>query len=396
MTQFGDAQVSLGLPQLKDNSRRWRGSSTNGKQTMDSSAMDTGPRELTREHPQMVQVISTELCVPQKRSNEVWNKYGTKGSREKGKERSDVTITRIVSRRTYIRRSSSGSWGFEGFVYSPRDSGWAERAGLLTKRESGDLHTAGERTGRLGYIVKRPEWRIQCRLQQTYILQEQGTGWRRLYENTSIRLCLDSLIHVSRGVKYNVYFDCRGVTHRKWSCRPLRGAKCWMWIQGGCGRVNVEGIKPRENAARSGKQTLLRPRANAALWGMLGMMVRVVYGYGWFTGFAGPDVTACRHYANCQRVNTQPPWLLRHPTLQVSARRLLCSGPGNSQEAKFSLPPLRKNGHDSAMALRDHGINTPPRDRGIDAAPRHHGVDAAPRHHSIDAAPRRHGVDAAP
>ncbi|KAH9050567.1 hypothetical protein EDB84DRAFT_1433154 [Lactarius hengduanensis] len=164
-----------------------------------------------------------------------------------------------------------------------------------------------------------------------------------------------------------------------------------MQASAGCQMLDVDPGRLRTRECRRNKAARKCSEVGKAnsLWGMLGMMVWVVYGYGWFTGFAGPDVTACRHYANCQRVNTQPPWLLRHPTLQVSARRLLCSGPGNSQEAKFSLPPLHKNGHDSAMAPRDHGINTPPRDRGIDAAPRHHGlgVDPMPQHHGINVVP---------
>ncbi|KAH9020343.1 hypothetical protein EDB84DRAFT_1441869 [Lactarius hengduanensis] len=164
--------------------------------------------------------------------------------------------------------------------------------------------------------------------------------------------------------------------------------------------------KPRENAAR--------PRANAALWGMLGMMVRVVYGYGWFTGFAGPDVTACRHYANCQRVNTQPPWLLRHPTLQVSARRLLCSGPGNSQEAKCShchlcartatIRPWRRetmastHRRETVVSTQCHDItdSESTQRRNITASTWCRDITTSTRHHDSDAAPRHHGIDVVP
>ncbi|KAH9010036.1 hypothetical protein EDB85DRAFT_2161947 [Lactarius pseudohatsudake] len=81
---------------------------------------------------------------------------------------------------------------------------------------------------------------------------------------------------------------------------------------------------------------------------------------------------------------------------------------GNLKKISFEqvlTATSRKNGHDSAMAPRDHGVDAAPRDHdsdeaprdhGVDAALRHHGVDAVPRHHGVDAAPRHHGIDAAP
>ncbi|KAH9159641.1 hypothetical protein EDB89DRAFT_2249799 [Lactarius sanguifluus] len=58
------------------------------------------------------------------------------------------------------------------------------------------------------------------------------------------------------GFRTGPELDLGGVKRREVSRRPPRGARCRIGVRGDCGRVWVEGLKPRASAATSGERTV--------------------------------------------------------------------------------------------------------------------------------------------